>query len=83
MMGKSLLGKWGIHQETGLGRLALIPDRRETVSQRRLGGSRGPVKGRRCHHQRIATRPISPGQGLLVIVGKTAQLDGLQRNGEG
>jgi len=43
--------------------LASIADIRQTVPQRSLGGSFEPVDRRTRHHQRVATRPIGPGQG--------------------
>src|SRR5262249_19157550 len=72
---------WPIrHQRTGFGRSASTADRWQTVPQRGLGGE--PYERRTRHYQRIAARAIGADQGLLVVVGRTVQLDCLERDAE-
>src|SRR5215472_14458397 len=66
------------HQKAGATANA---NRGQTVAQRHLG-SPGPVERRTRYDQRIATTTVVPGQCILVIIGRVAQLDCGERNAE-
>ena len=53
------------------------------MPQRSLAGYLGTIEPRSRRYQRIATCAIDAGQGTLVIIGRVAQLDCLERNPEG
>ena len=52
------------------------------MPQRGLGASCGPAERRTRHHQRVAAGAVSLCQGMLVIIGNAAQLDGFERNSQ-
>src|SRR5262249_44803827 len=69
------------HQKAGPGGATANANRGQTVAQRHLGSPR-PVERRTRYDQRIAATTVGPGQGILVIIGRVAQLDCGERNAE-